>query len=212
MTVLVKICGITEPRALNAALDAGADFIGLVFFPPSPRHVELDEAACLAGAARGRARIVALTVDAGDDLLCAISEKVRPDLLQLHGKETPRRMDEISKIMEIPLIKAFRVRDEEDIEAAGAYEDHMTFPLFDAWVDAKKSQGLPGGAGHVFDWSLLRGFNRPFMLAGGLTPQNVAEAIRRTTAPMVDVSSGVESSRGVKDTKKIRAFIRAAKG
>ncbi len=212
MTVLVKICGITEPRALNAALDAGADFIGLVFFPPSPRHVEIDRAASLAGAARGRARIVALTVDAGDDLLRAISEKVRPDLLQLHGKETPRRMNEISNIMEIPLIKAFRVRNEEDIEAASTYEDHMAFPLFDAWVDAEKSGGLPGGAGHVFDWSLLRGFNKPFMLAGGLTPQNVAEAIRRTAAPMVDVSSGVESARGVKDRQKISAFIRAAKG
>ncbi len=212
MSVRVKICGIRDEAALEAAMAAGADFIGLVFFPPSPRNVSMEQAARLAAMARGRVKTVALVVDADDELLTAIAREARPDYLQLHGGETPRRVDEISKIVEIPLIKAFRVRDEGDIRAAKDYSPHIAFPLFDAWVSEEDSGGLPGGSGHSFDWRLLKEHSSPFMLAGGLTPRNVAAAIGATGAPMVDVSSGVESSRGVKDAGKIRAFIEAAKG
>ena len=211
MSAKVKICGITDAEILKAALEAGADFIGLVFFPPSPRHLDLETAARLAEAARGRARVVALTVDADEALLTGIARQVRPDLLQAHGGETPQDIPRIAQIAGCPVIKAFRIRNEADIQAADAYEGRIAFPLFDAWVDEAKAQGLPGGTGHAFDWSLLKGYTRPFMLAGGLTPENVARAIRLTGAPMVDVSSGVEKDRGVKDVEKIRTFIRAAK-
>jgi phosphoribosylanthranilate isomerase len=121
-------------------------------------------------------------------------------------------VNDISKIMEIPLIKAFRIRNEADIKAAEAYEGRILSPLFDAWVDEKAAQGLPGGTGHAFDWSLLKEYEKPYMLAGGLTPENIQNAIRLTGASMVDVSSGVESARGVKSPQKIRAFMKAAKG
>lgn len=213
MPVRVKICGITDETALEAAIAASADFIGLVFFPPSPRHLDMERAGRLAGLARGRIDIVALTVDADDTLLRDIAEKVRPDYLQAHGRETPARLDAIAAIVRCPLIKAFRVRAAADIAAAESYVPHIAFPLFDAWVEEAASNGLPGGTGHAFDWSLLadRAADRPFMLAGGLTPDNVAAAIATTGAPMVDVSSGVETAPGVKDEEKIRAFVAAAK-
>ena len=167
----------------------------------------------LAERARSRVDIVALTVDADDALLRDIAERVRPDYLQAHGRETPARLAAIAAIVRRPLIKAFRVRAATDIAAADTYAPHIAFPLFDAWVDEKTAGGLPGGTGHAFDWSLLaeRAADRPFMLAGGLTPANVAAAIAATGAPMVDVSSGVESAPGVKDRAKIRDFITAAK-
>ena len=211
MNVKIKICGIRDEEALKAAIDAGADFIGLVFFPRSPRHVDMDTAARLAARARGRVSVVALTVDADDALLREIARRVSPDHLQLHGSETPERAYEISKIVESPIIKAFRIRDARDLQAAAAWRERMAFPLFDAWVDPERAEGLPGGTGHVFDWSLLEGWEGDFMLAGGLTPENVAEAVRLTGAPMVDVSSGVEKARGVKDPDRIRAFVDAAR-
>ncbi len=211
MNVRVKICGIRDEETLETVIEAGADFFGLVFFPRSPRHVDMDTAARLAARARGRISIVALTVDADDALLHEIARRIRPDFLQLHGSETPERAIHISKILESTFIKAFRVRSARDLETARAWREYMAFPLFDAWVDEKRAQGLPGGTGHVFDWSLLKGWDGDFMLAGGLTPENVGEAIRSTGAPMVDVSSGVESTRGVKDPERIRAFVEAVR-
>ncbi len=207
--VKVKICGIRDEEALKAAVTAGADFIGLVFHPPSPRHVSLELAAALAERARGHVAVVALVVDADDVQLAEIARAVEPDYIQCHGRETPARVARIAEMTGRPVIKAFRVRTAVDVAAARAYQSHVAFPLFDAWVPTERSGGLPGGSGHAFDWSLLAGFGQPFMLAGGLTPENVAEAIRVTGAPMVDVSSGVERVRGVKDPARIAAFVAA---
>ncbi len=211
MGVRVKICGITEETALGAALDEGADFIGLVFFAPSPRHVELEQAARLAEMARGRARIVALSVDADDEFLTQITRIVRPGYMQLHGAESPERAAQIARMSGARIIKAFRIRKAEDIRKAHAYAGIMDFPVFDAWVAPEKAAGLPGGTGHAFDWSVLDAWEGPYMLAGGLTPDNVREALAITGAPMVDVSSGVEAARGRKDPRLIRQFLAAAK-
>ncbi len=212
MTVQVKICGIRTEEALTAAIEAGADFIGLVHVPASPRFVSPDAAAKLASQARGRVRIVSLVVDADDGQINAIIRTVQPDYIQCHGSESPERIRAIAERTGCGVIKAFRVRTEADITKADAYADAIAFPLFDAWVDPAKAHGLTGGTGHSFDWSLLAGRKEPFMLAGGLTPENVRAAIEKTEAPMVDVSSGVERRRGEKDPALIRAFIAAAKG
>ena len=212
MPVEVKICGLSTPETLDAALDAGADLVGLVFFPKSPRNVSLERAAALAGRARGRAKIVTLVVDADDALLSAIASKVDPDLIQAHGSETPARIAEIARLTGKPVIKAIRVKDDADIAAAAQYSTVASLILYDAKSPETLGNALPGGNGHAFDWGLLEGRKRPaFMLAGGLTPENVAEAIRVTRAPVVDVSSGVESAPGVKDIGLIRKFIEAAK-
>ena len=205
----VKICGITEEVALEAALAAGADFIGLVFYPPSPRNVSLEQAARLADMARGQARIVALTVRADDALLEAIRDTVRPDHVQAHGDEPVERIAEIGRLTGCPVIRAFRLKGPDDLDRATAFLSHIAFPLFDAWHD---KADLPGGMGKAFDWSWLAAWEGPFMLAGGLTPENVARAIAETGAPMVDVSSGVERARGRKDPALIEQFIRRAKG
>lgn len=211
MTVAVKICGVTAPAALEAALAAGAEYVGLVFYPPSPRHVDFEAAAGLAARARGRAEIVVLTVNATDAELQAIMARVAPDLLQLHGSETPSRARAVSQLCGRPVIKAIAVACSEDIEKAGAYWEATKFVLFDA--KPRPDQALPGGNGQAFEWSLLaRGrYARPFMLSGGLSPENVAEAIRVTGAQAVDVSSGVEERPGVKDEVLIHRFIKAAK-
>ena len=212
MPVEVKICGLSTPETVEAAIAAGADLVGFVFFPKSPRNVSLEQAAKLAWLARGKARIVALTVDAGDALLSAINAAVDPDLFQAHGAETPKRIAAIVQLTGKPVIKAIRVRDDADIAAAGDFSSVASLILYDAKAPETLSNALPGGNGHAFDWTLLDGERRPaFMLAGGLTPVNVAEAIRATGAPMVDVSSGVESSPGIKDVALIRKFIEAAK-
>ncbi len=211
MGAQVKICGITEETALRAALDGGADFIGLVFFAPSPRHVELEQAARLADMARGRAQIVALSVDADDELVEQIARIVRPGYMQLHGTESPQRAEQIARICGARIIKAFRIRKGGDILKAHAYAGIMDFPVFDAWVPPQKAQGLPGGTGHAFDWAVLEAWEGPYMLAGGLTPDNVRKALAITGAPMVDVSSGVEAARGRKDPRLIRQFLAAAK-
>ena len=212
MPVEVKICGLSTPETVDAAVDAGADMIGLVFFPRSPRNVTLDQAAALAARARGKARIVVLVVDADDAQLGAIVEKVDPDLIQAHGAESPERIAEIGRLTGKPVIKAIRVKDDSDIAAAADFARVASLILYDAKAPETLGSHLPGGNGHAFDWGLLEGRRRPaFMLAGGLTPENVAEAIRVTGAPVVDVSSGVESAPGVKDIRLIRKFIEAAK-
>jgi phosphoribosylanthranilate isomerase len=208
MNTLVKICGLSAPDTMEAALEAGAAFVGLVFFAKSPRNVTLKQAKTLAAQARGRAKIVTLVVDADNALLDGIAGDVAPDLFQAHGKETPERLIDIRKRTGIPAYKAVRVATVEHVKAAQAFTT-SPFILFDAMPP--ENAVLPGGNGLAFDWTILKDAPRPFMLAGGLTPDNVAEAIRVTQADMVDVSSGVESSPGVKDAKRIAKFIEAAK-
>lgn len=212
MGVEVKICGLSTPETVDAAVAAGADLIGLVFFPKSPRNVTLEQAARLAARARGRAKVVALVVDAGDEQLHDIARRVQPDFFQAHGSETPERVAEIERLTGRPVIKAIRVRDAADIASASAFSSAASLILYDAKAPETLGGALPGGNGHAFDWELLEGGRRPaFMLAGGLSPENVAQAIRVTGAPMVDVSSGVETAPGVKDPALIRKFIEAAK-
>lgn len=208
--VLVKICGLSTPETLEAAIAAGADMAGFVFFEKSPRHLSLETARALGAQAAGRIRKVALTVDADDAALAAIVEALAPDLLQLHGAETPSRVREVKARFGLPVIKAVGVATAGDVEAANAYEGVADLLLFDAKPQANSM--VPGGAGVSFDWELLRNIDAAnWMLSGGLDPENVAGAIRRTGAQAVDVSSGVERERGVKDAAKIAAFVAAAR-
>jgi phosphoribosylanthranilate isomerase len=212
MTVEVKICGIRSEAALEAALAGGAEYVGLVFFPPSPRHVTPAEAQALAGKARGRARIVALMVDPDDELIDSVAAAACPDLLQLHGAETPERVLDIRRRWGKPVMKAVHVKQQADVGDAAAYRDAADLILFDARAPLASTR--PGGNGAPFDWRALLGIKGQFryMLSGGLTPDNVAEAIAITGAPIVDVSSGVEVRPGEKDPELIRRFLRAAKG
>jgi len=209
--VTVKICGLSTLPTLEATIAAGADMAGFVFFEKSPRHISLETARALGRAAQGRIAKVALTVDADNSALDAIVAALAPDVLQLHGKEAPERVAAVKARFRLPIVKAIGVATAADIEAATAYRAAADILLF----DAKPALGaaVPGGAGAVFDWELLRGYSGgDWMLSGGLDPANVAEALRRTGAPAVDVSSGVESARGVKDEAKIAAFVAAARG
>jgi phosphoribosylanthranilate isomerase len=212
MPTKVKICGLKTEAALEAALAGGADFVGLVFFPPSPRNVTLAVAKALADRARGRARIVALMVDPDDALVAQVAASVAPDLIQLHGYETPTRVAEVRARWGISVMKAVPVETAEDAHAARQFSPAADLILFDARAPADSAR--PGGNGAPFDWRTLLGVTEgiPFVLSGGLTPDNVAEAIRLTGATTVDVSSGVESSPGEKDPELIRRFLRAAKG
>ena len=185
--------------------------MGLVFFPDSPRHVSLSQAAALADRARGRARIVTLIVDAGDASVTAINRAVGPDFFQAHGDETPERVAAIQALTGKPVIKAIKVRDAADIARASAYAGKAAMILYDAKAPQGLAGALPGGMGIAFDWPLLANTPGVYMLGGGLSPANVAEAIRVSGAAMVDVSSGVESAPGVKDVALIRKFIEAAK-
>ena len=207
----IKICGLTTPDTLAAALDAGADFVGAVVFPKSPRHIAPDAAARLFERARGRAKIVAVTVDADDALLAEIARTLKPDLIQLHGSETPARAERVRAVTGAGVIKALPIRHGDDFAGADEWDYHADHLMFDAKPPA--GSALPGGVGHSFDWTLLadRVFRHPWFLAGGLDPDNVAGALRITGAPMVDVSSGVESAPGVKDAGRIAAFIRNAR-
>lgn len=205
----VKICGLSTGETMQAALDAGADFVGLVFFPKSPRNVSISQAAELAALARGRAEIVALTVDADDALISTIMRDVRPDWLQLHGGETPDRVAAVRKLSGAQIIKAIKVGGPADVAQAAAFAGVADLLLFDAKAPAALKDPLPGGNGVTFDWSLLEG-KSGFMLSGGLNCANMAQALAATGAPMVDVSSGVESAPGVKDVTLIRKFIEAA--
>jgi phosphoribosylanthranilate isomerase len=212
MPTKVKICGLKTEAALEAALAGGADFVGLVFFPPSPRNVTLAVAKALADRARGRARIVALMVDPDDALIAQVVASAAPDLIQLHGYETPTRVAEVHARWGISVMKAVPVETAEDAHAARQFSPVADLILFDARAPADSAR--PGGNGAPFDWRTLLGVTEgmPFVLSGGLTPDNVAEAIRLTGATTVDVSSGVESSPGEKDPELIRRFLRAAKG
>lgn len=208
----VKICGLSTPASLEATIRAGADMAGFVFYEKSPRHIDLAVAHVLGLLAAGRIRKVALTVDAGDDELARIIAELEPELLQLHGGETPARVAAVKARFDLPVIKAIGVATGEDLAAASAYENVADILLF----DAKPAPGaaVPGGAGAAFDWNLLRGkgaAGSAWMLSGGLDPENVVEALRLTGAPGVDVSSGVERERGVKDAARIAAFVEAAR-
>ena len=212
MSVQVKICGLSRPDMVEAAIEAGAAYVGLVFYEPSPRNVSLQQAESLAGQARGRARIVALTVNASDALLRDIARRVRPDFLQAHGEETPGRVREIAELTATPVIKAVKVKESGDVERARDYAGVAEMILFDASAPEALADALPGGNGIAFDWSLLESSQRRrFMLSGGLTIANIADAIRITGAPAVDVSSGVERAPGIKDADLIRKFIEAAR-
>lgn len=211
MPARVKICGLKTDEAMQAALDAGADLVGLVFHAKSPRNVSIETAKPLAERARGKAEIVALVVDPTDETLRAIVDAIRPDIIQLHGSETPERVHEIRKLFATRVMKAIQIGSRADSERAHAYANTADILLFDA--KAPPQSDIPGGNGEVFDWTLIEAVRdvRPWVLAAGLTPDNVAEAIRRTGAPTVDVSSGVERARGEKDPALIRAFVKAAK-
>ena len=211
MGVLTKICGLTTTGALDAALSERADLVGFVFFPPSPRNVSLDLARDLGTQVRGRARKVALTVDADDALHAAIVEALSPDLLQLHGHETPERIRALKARFGLPVMKALPVETSADLDAVPAYAAAADWLLFDA--RPPKDATRPGGLGRPFDWTLLKALDPglPFMLSGGLDPGNVGQALEVTGAPAVDVSSGVELTPGVKDPTKVMAFIRAVR-
>ena len=199
MTTEVKICGLKTPEAVDAALAGGADYIGLVFFPRSPRHVDIKTGLRLADLARGQAKVVALFVDPEDRAFDSIVEQVQPDMIQLHGDESAPRVKEIRKRCGVPVIKAIRVGSAVDVKRAQRYDDAADLILFDA--KAPPGATIPGGNGLTFDWHALDGIKdrMKFMLSGGLNAENVAEAIRLTGARAVDVSSGVESAPGVKD-------------
>ncbi len=194
---------------MDVALENGADFIGLVFFEPSPRNVTIAQAQALAEQARGRSKIVALTVDATDELLLEIASKVQPDYIQAHGSETPERIAEIKKKTGLPIIKAIKVRDRADVSKADAFKDIADIILFDSKAPDDKLNALPGGNGISFDWSLLASANPPdnFMLSGGLDVSNVVQAVIETDAGIFDVSTGVETSPGEKDLAAIKNFI-----
>ena len=210
--IRVKICGLTKGTDISAAIDAGASYIGFVFFPKSPRNLAMDDATLMAASVPVGICKVALTVNADDTALDQLVGAVPLDMLQLHGSETPERVAQIKDRYGLPVMKAVGVADEGDLPALADYLRVADQVL----VDAKppKDADLPGGNGLSFDWRLIAGrrWPVPWMLAGGLTPDNVAEAIRLTGARQVDVSSGVESAPGVKDATRIRDFITAARG
>src|SRR5471032_936811 len=211
MPLAIKICGLKTPEALDVALESGADQVGFVFFGPSPRNLDLPTARSLGQRVSGRAGKVALTVDATDDTLFDIVAALKPDMLQLHGTETPERVVAVRTRFGLPVMKALPISERGDLSPIRLYANVADRLIFDA--RAPEAATRPGGLGKPFDWTLLKGIDVgiPYMLSGGLDASNVAEAIRITGAPGVDVSSGVESSPGVKDPDKIRAFIRAAR-
>jgi phosphoribosylanthranilate isomerase len=211
VTLLVKICGLKTAETLDAALDAGADLVGFVFFPPSPRYVSFESAGALGARVKSRAQKVALSVDADDALLARIVETLSPDMLQLHGSETPERVAAVKRRFGLPVMKALPIAEAADLAAVPAYAAIADRLLFDARPPRDATR--PGGLGRPFDWRLLERVegSPPFMLSGGLDAANVAEALAVTRARGVDVSSGVERAPGEKDPDKIRAFIAAAR-
>lgn len=212
MPIDVKICGIRTPEALHAAVGGGARAVGFVFYPPSPRALTPDIAADLARMLPTGVRSVGLFVDATDEQIASVTSRVPLDLLQLHGEETPRRVAEIRGRFASPVMKAIRVATAEDLAPLTAFEAVADWILFDAKVP-KSVTALPGGTGIAFDWQLLQRvkLGKPWMLSGGLTVENLAEAISIAGAKMVDVSSGVEDLPGNKSVEKIREFLAAAK-
>ncbi|KRQ07317.1 phosphoribosylanthranilate isomerase [Bradyrhizobium sp. DASA03076] len=211
MSLLVKICGLSTRETLQTALDAGADMVGFVFFPPSPRHVSLETGRDLGRQVKKRALKVALTVDADDATLDNIMDALSPDIFQLHGQESVARLRDIKQRFGRPVMKAVPVAAAADLAVLPGYAAVADRILFDA--RAPKDATRPGGLGEPFDWHLLENLDLklPYMVSGGLHAGNVVEALRVTGAGGVDVSSGVESAPGVKDPEMIEAFIRAAR-
>ncbi|MBB3859044.1 phosphoribosylanthranilate isomerase [Novosphingobium hassiacum] len=207
----IKICGINTPQALDAAIAARADYIGLVFFAKSPRNVTMAQAAALAERAAGRTKVVGLFVDASTDFIAEAVVAAKLDAIQLHGAETPDALGRTRANLGVPVWKALSVASRDDIVRAQDFTGAADLILFDA--KAPKGANLPGGLGLVFDWNLLAAYRGalPWGLAGGLSPDNVADAVRRTGATLVDVSSGVETAPGVKDAGLIRSFCFAAR-
>ncbi len=211
--VEVKIGGLSEPETLGAALDAGVDYVGFMFYEPSPRNIDFATASELSRQVGTRAKKVAVTVDADDEKIAQIMQSMAPDYIQAHGSETPARIKALNEMTGVPIIKAIKVRDASDIAAAEQYAGAAALVLFDAKAPDSLENALPGGNGISFDWDLMGAeTSRPqFMLSGGLHKDNLREAIRITKAPIIDVSSAVESSPGVKDINLINAFMDAAK-
>lgn len=207
-----KICGLTTPEALRAAVEGKAAYVGFAFFARSPRHIAPQDAARLAAPYRGGpVKVVALMVDPADAELAFVVQALKPDLVQLHGQESPERTAAIRAALGLPVIKAVGVRDASDIAAARAYEGAADHLMFDAKPPLNSER--PGGHGIAFDWTLLRDLrlDRPWFLAGGLDPWNVEAALRATGAPIADVSSGVERGPGAKDPALITAFLEAVR-
>jgi phosphoribosylanthranilate isomerase len=206
-----KICGLSTPETVRAALDGGAAYVGFLFFDASPRNIAPEDAGRLAAPARNRAKVVAVTVDADDAALDRIMATLKPDFIQLHGRETPARAREVGQRTGAGVIKALPVAESRDLDAAKDFESVVDHLMFDA--KPPKDATRPGGFGAAFDWNLLAGrrFERPWFLAGGLDPWNVAEALSLTRAPLVDVSSGVERGAGLKDPALISAFLDAVR-
>jgi phosphoribosylanthranilate isomerase len=211
MSLIVKICGLSTRETLDAALDAGADMVGFVFFPPSPRHIDVSAISKLAHTARGRAEVVVLTVNAEDEILAQIVKQVRPDWLQLHGTESTDAVAAVKETFGVRVMKALPIAARGDLDRIPKYANVADRILFDARAPMEATR--PGGLGAVFDWHLLENLELqiPFMVSGGLHAGNVAEAVRVTRAGGVDVSSGVERAPGIKDPEMIRAFIRTAR-
>jgi phosphoribosylanthranilate isomerase len=211
MSALVKICGINSAAAADAVLRAGAEFGGLVFFAKSPRNISLEQGAMLADRMRGRLKLVALVVDEDDAMLARIAKDIRPDFFQLHGKESPARTADIRSRFQTPVVKVVSIAEKNDLDQAAAYEPVADMLMFDAKAPANATR--PGGHGAAFDWQILKPIKpgRSWFLAGGLNPENVGRAIAISGAPMVDVSSGVESAPGVKSESLIAGFVAAAR-
>lgn len=208
MTAKVKICGLSTPDTLTAAIEAGADFIGLVFYPPSPRHVEIEVAAYLAKQIPSPIQIVGLFVNPTDQDLEQVLNEVPLTMIQLHGDESPIRVQHIKEKFKLPVIKAVPIQNNDDVIKAKDYGGIADWLMFDA-----KGEELPGGNGIAFDWNILKDYQgkSPWFLAGGLTPDNVGEALSLLSPDAVDVSSGVESASSIKDINKIQAFLKAVK-
>ena len=211
MGVSAKICGVRQPEILDAAVEHGAAGIGLVFFPRSPRNVSAEEAAALSAAAPDDITVVGLFVDPSVAFLEMLLQSVRLDLLQLHGSESPERVDEIKRRTGRPVMKAIKVAAPEDLALADTYTGIADRLLFDAKAPETSGDFMPGGNALSFDWRILSGraWPSPWMLSGGLTPENVTDAVLTSGAPAVDVSSGVEIAPGVKDPAKVAAFLAA---
>jgi len=207
--IQAKICGLSDERGLIAAMDGGAAFVGFVFFRRSPRYVTIEQASELAAQVKRGIKAVGLFVNPTDAQLEQTLAAVRLDMIQLHGKETPERVDQVRLLTGLPVMKALSISNARDVVDAKAYEDHADWLLFDA--KPPKDATRPGGNAVAFDWALMKSYTGklPWMLAGGLTPRNVIEAIKISGARAVDVSSGVETKPGVKSPAKIRAFLSA---
>lgn len=211
MSVGAKICGVSTPDAVRAALDGGAGFLGFMFFEGSPRNIAAEAAHRLAQPVRDRAKVVAVAVDPSDAVIDQIMTGLSPDLIQLHGKESPSRARQIAARAGVGVIKVVPVSDASDLGAAADYETVAEHLMFEG--KPPRDATRPGGTGSSFDWSLLSGrrFQRPWFLAGGLDPWNLAQAVQQSGAPLVDVSSGVERGPGLKDPALITAFLDAAR-